>query len=189
MNRVRIYSQNIGMEFGSEKCAMLVMKSSRRHLVDRMELPNQNKISCRNLIKGINTWVVHFVLYLGPFLKWTREVKQIDQRTRKIMTMHMALHSRDDVDRLYLSRKEGGRGLSSIKGSVDASIQRLEDYIEKCKGGPITAARDDTDNTKTNSMSINRKQKCQEKQLFGRFKRLISNIPQEKLDVGKKRKL
>ena len=37
----------------------------------------------------------------------------------------------DDVDRLYVSRKEGGRGLDSIEDSVDASIQQLEDYIEK----------------------------------------------------------
>ena len=31
------------MEFGIEKCAMLVMKSGKRHLTDGMELPNQNK--------------------------------------------------------------------------------------------------------------------------------------------------
>ena len=52
----------------------------------------------------------------------------MDQRTRKLMTMHKALHPRDDVDRLYVSRK-GGRGLVSIEDSIDASIQRLEDYI------------------------------------------------------------
>ena len=39
------------------------------------------------------------------------------------MTMHNALHPRDDVDRLYVSRKEGGKGLTSIENSVDASIQ------------------------------------------------------------------
>ena len=38
---VRIYSQDIGMEFGIEKCAMLVMKSGKRHLTDG---PNQYKI-------------------------------------------------------------------------------------------------------------------------------------------------
>ena len=32
------------MEFGIEKCAMLVMKTGKRQLIDRMELPNQNKI-------------------------------------------------------------------------------------------------------------------------------------------------
>ena len=47
------------------------------------------------------------------------------------MTMHKALHPRDDVDRLYVSRKEGGRGLASMEDTVDASIQRLEEYIEK----------------------------------------------------------
>ena len=34
----------MGMKFGREKSAMLVMKSRKRHLTDGMELPNQNKI-------------------------------------------------------------------------------------------------------------------------------------------------
>ena len=40
---VMIYSQDIGMEFGIEKSAMLVIKSGKRHLTDGMELPNQDK--------------------------------------------------------------------------------------------------------------------------------------------------
>ena len=32
------------MEFGIEKCAMLVMKSGKRHMTDGMELPNHEKI-------------------------------------------------------------------------------------------------------------------------------------------------
>ena len=84
----------------------------------------ETKLCSRNLIKGINTSDVSLVRYLGSFLKWTREqVKQMDQRTRKLMIMHKALHPRDDVDRLYVSRKEGGRELVSTEDSVDASIQ------------------------------------------------------------------
>ena len=49
----------------------------------------------------------------------------MDQRTRKLITMHKVLYPRDDVDRLYVSRKVEGRGLAS----VDVSIQQLEDYI------------------------------------------------------------
>ena len=44
IHAVRIYSQDIGMEFGIEKCARLVMKSGKWHLTDGMELPNQDKI-------------------------------------------------------------------------------------------------------------------------------------------------
>ena len=223
---VRIYSQDIGMEFGIEKCAMLVMKSGKRHMTDGMELPNHDKIrtleenetykylgileagtikqvqmkdtirneyfrrtrklletklSSRNLIKGINTWAVPLVRYSGPFLKWTREeLKQIDQRTRKLMTMHKALHPRDDVDRLYVSREEGGRGLASIEDTVDASIQRLENYIEKHERELTTTIRNDTDNTIDERMTTTRKQKWEEKQLYGRFKRLINNISHQK---------
>ena len=61
----------------------------------------ETKFSSRNLIKGINTWAVPLVSYSGHFLKWTREeFRQMDQRTRKLMTIHKALHPRDDVDRL-----------------------------------------------------------------------------------------
>ena len=44
IHAVRIYSQDIGMEFGLEKCAMLLMKSGKQHLTDGRELPNQDKI-------------------------------------------------------------------------------------------------------------------------------------------------
>ena len=214
------------MQFGIEKCAMLVMKSGKRHLADGMELPNQDKIktlaenetykylgileadaikqvemndkiqkeylrrtrklletklNSRNFIKGINTWTVPLVRYFGPFPKWTSdELKQMDQRTRKLMTMHKTLHPRDDVDRLYVSRKEEGRGLASIEDSVDASIQRLEVYTQKYEGGLITASRNDTDNTMDNRMTKTRKQKWEGKQLYGRFKRLINNISHDK---------
>ena len=67
----------------------------------------------------------------------------MDQRTRKLMTIHKALHSRADVDRLYVTRKEGGRRLTSIEDSVDTSIQRTEDYIEKHERGLITVIRND----------------------------------------------
>ena len=121
----RTYSQDIRMEFGVEKCAMLIMKSGKQHLTDGMEQPNQDKIrtlgeketykylaileadtikqverkekmkkeypitrkvletklSCRNLIKGINNLAVALIRYSGPFLsgpeknlnKWTNE--------------------------------------------------------------------------------------------------------------------
>ena len=44
IHAVRIYSQDIGMEYGIDKCAMPVMKSVKRYLTDGMELPNQDKI-------------------------------------------------------------------------------------------------------------------------------------------------
>ena len=141
----------------------------RKEYLRRTRKLLQTKLSSRNLIKGINTWTVPLVRYSGPFLKLTREeLKEMDQRTRKLMT-------RDDVDRLYVSRKEGGRGLASIEDTVDATIQRLKDYIEKHERGLITTIRNDTDNTIDERVTTTRKQKWEGKQLCGRFKRLINN--------------
>ena len=53
------------------------------------------------------------------------------------MTMHKVLHPRDYIDRLYVLRKEGGRGLPTLK---IASMQ-LEDYLKKHGGRLIIATR------------------------------------------------
>ena len=103
----------------------------------------------------------------------------MDQRTRKLMTMLKSLHPRDDVNRLYVSRIEGGRGLTSIENSIESSIQRLE-YIEKRGRRLITATRNNTNDTRISRKTITRTQKWEEKQLYGRFKRLTSDISHEK---------
>ena len=44
IHAVKIYSQNIGREFGIEKFAKQVMKVGKRNLTDGIELPNEEKI-------------------------------------------------------------------------------------------------------------------------------------------------
>ena len=46
------------------------------------------------------------------------ELKTLDKMTRKVLTMNGAFHSKRDVDRLYVSREDGGRGLMSCEGCV-----------------------------------------------------------------------
>ena len=46
----------------------------------------------------------------------------MDSITKKLMTMHKTLHPRDDIDRLYVSRKEEERRHASIEDSVNPSI-------------------------------------------------------------------
>ena len=78
------------------------------------------------------------------------------------MTMHKVLHLRDDVDILYVSRRERGKGLAGIEDSVDISIQRHENYAEKRRGRLITATRNNTNDTGTSRTTITRKQKWEE---------------------------
>ena len=43
-------------------------------------------------------------------VRWANEeLKTLDKMTRKVLTMNGAFHSKSDVDRLYVSREDGGR--------------------------------------------------------------------------------
>ena len=60
---VRIYSQDLGKEFGIEKCVMLIMKSGKRHLMEGVELLNQvvirmvrKKKGNLKLLEDIGSW-------------------------------------------------------------------------------------------------------------------------------------
>ena len=146
------------------------------------------KIYCRNLIRGINTLGVSLVRYSGPFLTWTRELRQMDPRTRKLMTIHKALDPRDDTERLNVLMRRRNRTYQYSR-SVDASLQRLKDYIHTRGGRLITASRKNADSTSINKTEITRKQKWEVKQLGGHFKRQNKrNLTQEHLDMIKKRK-
>ena len=78
----------------------------RKEYLRRTRKLLETKLSSRNFIKEINTWAVPLIIYSGHFLIWTRdELKQMDQRTRKLMTMHKALHPRYDVDRICTKKR------------------------------------------------------------------------------------
>ena len=97
--------------------------------------------------------------------------------------MHKALQPRDYVIRLYVSRRERderemrererererGSGLASIEDSVDASRLRLEDSVEKRGGRLITIIRNNANDTRTSGTTTTRKQKWEEKLLYGTF--------------------
>ena len=163
------------MEFGMEKCAMLVMEKGKIVKSVGIELPGgkvikslqegesykylaileadkflgekmklnvskehirrlrkvlKSKLNGRNLVCGVNTWAVSLIRYSAAFVSWRNsELQAIDRKTRKLLTIYWALHPKSDVDRLYIPRKEGGRGLISMKDCVDLAIRGLEVYV------------------------------------------------------------
>ena len=53
---VRIYSQDIGMEYGIDKYAMQIMKSGKKEMMKVMEVSNQEKSERSEKRKLTNTW-------------------------------------------------------------------------------------------------------------------------------------
>ena len=100
----------------------------------------ETRLNGNNIIKAINTWAVSVVRYSGPFLDWRKEeIQELDRRTRKLMTMHKALHPKSNVDRLYISRNEGGRGLISVEDTIETSKIGLERHVQESKERLLSA--------------------------------------------------
>ena len=83
----------------------------------------KSKLNGGNLVRGANTWPVSPLKYSAAFVSWRKsELQAIDKKTRKLFTIYGALHPKSDVDRLYIPRKEGGRGLISIEDCVELEV-------------------------------------------------------------------
>ena len=102
----------------------------------------KSKLNGGNLVHGVNAWAVSLLRYSAAFVSWTKsELQAIDRKTRKLFTIYGALHLKSDLDRLYISRKEGGRGLISIEDCVELAIRGLEVYVHGSEERLIQAAR------------------------------------------------
>ena len=92
------------------------------------------------------------------------ELKSVDRKTRKTLTMYGAMHLKGDVDRLYIKRNEGGRGLCSVEYVVRGEENSLGHYVlhseEKLFRGVCEAGTIKTDST-VNKKDV-KKQKAEE---------------------------
>ena len=76
----------------------------------RINLVLKSKLNGKNKILAINAWAVVALRYSFEVLDWkNEELTAMDRMTRKGMTIHGALHPKSDVDRVSVSRCNGGR--------------------------------------------------------------------------------
>ena len=171
---IRVFSEDIGMQFGKEKCAMLVIEKGKIVKSVGIELPDgkdikslkegesykylgileaesflgkemklkiskeyfrlrkvlKSKLKGGNSVQGVNIWAVSLLRYSAAFIIWRKcELQTIDRKTRTLVTIYGGLHPKSDADRLYILRKDGGRGLITIEDCVELAVRGLEVYV------------------------------------------------------------
>ena len=67
-------------------------------------------------------------------LDWAiQEIRNIDIKIRKVLSMTVNFHINRDVDCLYISRSEGGRGLKAIETAYECGIVSLNHHLTRNK--------------------------------------------------------
>ena len=224
------YSKDIGMEFGMEKCAILVTKAGQKIEAEGIELPDKTvmsevenrgykylgileaagiqskemknivqkeyyrrvklvtktKLYARYMIGAINTWAVSTVRYSAGILDWTdAELEKMDVKTRKILTMNGVHHKRSSVDRLYIKRKDGGRGLISISECVKSEEANLREYVKESKEWMLDVVAENLEDGMSKKelkkqIHTQRKDRLHGKILQGKYFREVREVADEK---------
>ena len=103
----------------------------RNEYLRRVRLLCKSKLRAANIISGINAWGIGVVRYTAGILNWTiAELKEMDTKTRKTLTLFGGFHRESGVGRLYMRRCDGGRGLISVEDCVRQEERSLRGYVE-----------------------------------------------------------
>jgi len=85
----------------------------------------KSELNARNKITAVPVLRCSFGV-----INWrTEETKKIDRKTRKMLTMCKMHHSKADTNRLYVKRKEVGRGLVQIEAAYKAEIINIAEHL------------------------------------------------------------
>jgi len=80
--------------------------------------------------------------YSFGIINWHQEeLQKLDRKTRKLLTIHGQHHPKADVDRLYVPRKQGGRGLMQLEAAHEVEITKLVEYVERKEDPLIQVVR------------------------------------------------
>ena len=122
--------------------------------------------------------------YSAGIVDWTvEELVSIDRRTRKILAMNGCMHTRSNVARLYLPRKEGGRGLISIEECVVKESKSLHGYLGETTEWMLQAALNEVLDEEENLQDY-KKRKQEEKIRDWKEKALHGEFVQQTADVA-----
>ena len=173
---VKGFSDDIGMEFGSSKCAKATFKKGklvksdnvklddettikdlvqesvykylgvdesngikhstmkeklRKELLRRTRLILKTELNSKNRVTAYNTLAVPVITYSFNIIDWNlTEIQRLDTKIRKLLTTYNMHHPKADVERLYLPRTSGGRGLTQLELSFKTSKIGLFRYLD-----------------------------------------------------------
>ena len=152
----------------------------------RLRLILKFKLNGKNKIQAINTWAVALLICGAGIINCKLdELKKIDTTTRKTLAMYGAFHPKSDIDRLYLKRKHGRRGLIRIEMCVRSEENNLGLYVRGSNESLLKGVQKvgivktgnlvEKEGFKKNSQNEFKK-KWHEKRMYGQF---VREMPEE----------
>ena len=106
----------LGIEEGDGIQHGKLKEKIRKECYRRVRAVLKSELNAKNKLEGINTSAIPVASYSFNVVNCNlEEIKRIDRKIRKLMTLNRMHHPKADVSRMYIPRKEGGRGMINLE--------------------------------------------------------------------------
>ena len=117
----------------------------KTHLItkyrQRLQQILASQLNSKNTFKAINTYAVPILTYSFGIIKWTdTNLDELNRITRTTLTKYRKHHPKACLERLYLPRDSGGRGLVDLKSLHNKQIYSLNRYFYTKTNSPMHIA-------------------------------------------------
>ena len=108
----------------------------------KLRLVLGTELSAKNTIQASGSMAVPVLRYSFGIINWHQEALQnLDGETRKLLTIYGLHHPKAEVDRLYVPRKQGGRGPMQTEAVHAVEITKLVEYVDRQEDSLIQVVR------------------------------------------------
>jgi len=98
----------------------------KKEYLRRLRLVLSTELCAKYKLQAIGSLAVPVLRYSLGIINWHQEeLQKLDRKTRKLLTNHGQHHPKADVDRLYVPRKQGGKGLMQLEAVHAVEITKL----------------------------------------------------------------
>ena len=190
---IQEFSNDITMEFGLDKCAVIHMKkgkvvnspsvksiplltgddnykylgilqadtilhqevkdNAKKEYFGRVRSILRKGVSVMITTSSIKIFAMPILRYGFGVIKWTQnELRSIDCKTRKILYKYKFHHPKSDTHHIYLSRKQGGRGLIGTMEFFRQECSKFAKYMYESTGDPLVRIVREAEMKKTNGI-------------------------------------
>ncbi|KAL9965991.1 hypothetical protein ACROYT_G023995 [Oculina patagonica] len=123
----------LGVDEGDGIQHAKIKEKARKEYYRRVRMVLKTELNAANRFEAINTLAlaIPVVTYSFNIIDWKMsEIKRLDTKTRKLLTLSKIHHRNADVDRLYLPRNAGGSRLIQLEASYKTTTIGLDTYLK-----------------------------------------------------------
>ena len=90
----------------------------------------RSELNARGKVAMSNSWAISVLRYYQGIVKWSgRDLISMDRETRKIICQNKSHNRSASLERLYLPRKDGGRGLQGVQLTWEREVVNCGAYL------------------------------------------------------------